>query len=223
MNLELESGAAVDLSHTIREGMTVYVGDPLPEVRRVKHLETDGVNLSEVLLGSHTGTHMDAPVHFIKGGKSVDQLPPEQCVGEAVVLDVQKPQGSSITPEDLEASSLVDREGLIVLLYTGMSKRWDEPSARTNYTYLSAEAADWLVKRKVRAVGIDYLSVEKYDSKEAPAHKLLLSNGIPIVESLNERLGEFVGRRIIFVCLPLKIGGSDGGPSRALAYPLEER
>lgn len=223
MDFELEAGAAVDLSHTIVEGMTVYVGDPAPRIRRVKHIEKDGVNLSELTLGSHTGTHIDAPIHFIKDGVPVDRLPPETCVGEAVVLDLEKPQGSEVTREDMEKSALVDREGLIVLLYTGMSKRWEDPSARTNFTYLSADAADWLVERKVKAVGIDYVSVEKYGSKEAPVHKALLSKGIPIIESLSQRLGEFKGKRILLVCLPLKVGGSDGGPARALAYPLRKR
>ena len=221
MNFELEAGAAVDLSHTVREGMTVYVGDPAPKIRRVKHLETDGVNLSEVLLGSHTGTHVDAPIHFVSGGEPVDRLPPEKFVGEAVVLDLaHKLQGSEIVAEDLE-SSPVDRDGLIVLLYTGMSKRWSDDSARRNYTYLSLEAAKWLIGKKAKAVGVDYLSVEKYGSKNAPVHKALLSKGVAIIESLNENLGRFAGKRIFLVCLPLKIGGSDGGPARALAYPLE--
>lgn len=223
MSFELDIGGAVDLSHTIVEGMTVYVGDPAPKIRRVKRIEKDGVNLSEVVLGSHTGTHIDAPIHFIRDGQPVDLLSPECCVGEAVVLDVAKPQGSEITAEDIEKSGLVDREGLIVLLYTGMSRRWDDPAARTNFTYLSPDAARLLVERRARAVGIDYVSVEKYGSEEAPVHKTLLSRGIPIIESLNERLGGFAGKRIFLVCLPLKIGGSDGGPARALAYPLRKR
>lgn len=224
MSFELEVDTGVDLSQTIANGMTIYVGDPVPNIRRVKHIETDGVNVSEALLGSHTGTHVDAPIHFVQGGKSVDLLSPEQCVGEAVVIDLSdKPQGSEIMPEDLARGSMVDREGLIVLLYTGMSKLWGDPSARTNFTYLSSEAATWLVQKKAKTVGVDYLSVEKYGSKDAPAHKTLLSNGIPIIESLNEKLGMFAGRRIFLVCLPLKIGGSDGGPARALAYPLRAR
>ena len=223
MVFQLRYGAAVDLTHTVEEGMTTYVGDPVPRVRRVKRLETDGVNVSELTLGSHTGTHVDAPIHFVPGGASVDLLPPEQCVGEAVVIDLSsKPQGSEITKDDLQGSSLIDREGLIVLLYTGMSKRWGDDSARTRFTYLSPAAAEWLVQRKAKTVGIDYLSVEKYGSKEAPAHKALLSGGVAIIESLNENLSKFCGKRILLVCLPLKIGRCDGGPARVLAYPLEE-
>jgi kynurenine formamidase len=102
MDFRLRIGAAVDLSQTIKEGMTIYMGDPVLRVRRVKHLETDGVNLSELTLGSHTGTHIDAPMHFVDGGEPVDLLSPEQCVGEAVVVDLSsKPQGSEITGEDL--------------------------------------------------------------------------------------------------------------------------
>ncbi|MDG6900665.1 MAG: cyclase family protein [Nitrososphaerota archaeon] len=224
MTFELETGGAVDLSQTVTNGMTIYLGDPVPSVRRVKQIRTDGVNVSEVLLGSHTGTHVDAPLHFIEGGKSVDTLSPELCVGEAVVIDLgDKPQGSEISPEDLGRGSLVDKDGLIVLLYTGMSKLWKNLAARTNFTYLSPEAADWLVLKKAKTVGIDYLSVEKFGSRDAPVHRKLLSNGIPIIESLNEKLGIFAGKRIFLVCLPLKVGGSDGGPARALAYPLRAR
>jgi len=101
--LRITIGKALDLTHTVRNGMTVYPGDPEPRIERVKELFKDGVNLTGIKMGAHTGTHIDAPIHFIEGGAGVDELPAEQFVGEAVVLDLShKPPGSAITRDDLE-------------------------------------------------------------------------------------------------------------------------
>jgi arylformamidase len=222
MTFTIDVGNAMDLTNTIENGMTVYVGDPIPKISSFKQLAKDGVNVSIIRLGSHTGTHVDAPIHFVRGGKAVDELPVESFVGEAVVLDFSDKQaGSAITASDLEEQSKKIQKGIIVLLYTGFSKRWSDPSARKKFTYLGGEAARWLVEKEVKAVGIDYLSVEKFGAKEPIAHVTLLSHGIPIIESLNQNLSKLVGRRILFFCLPIKIRGRDGAPSRAMAYPLE--
>jgi arylformamidase len=216
----LDEGAAVDLTHTIKNGMTIYVGDAVPKVARFKELSKDGVNLSLITLGSHTGTHVDAPVHFVSGGMTLDHLPVESFIGEAVVLDFSaKLPGSAITESDLEGHSAEVRQGDIVLLYTGMSKMWNDETARRRYTFLGADGALWLVRKKAKAVGIDYLSVEQFGAESPTTHVTLLSNGIPIIESLNENLAGLVGRRLLFVCLPIKVGGCDGAPSRAIAYP----
>jgi arylformamidase len=221
MRAVIEFGRATDLTHTIFDGMTTYVGDPKPSIKRVKTLDTDGVNLSRLTLGSHTGTHIDAPFHFINGGKTVDQLEADSLCAEAVVLDFsQKSPGSGIGKDDLSTYDKMVNPHDIVLLYTGMSRHWKEEWARRKFIYLTEDGADWMVKHKVRAVGIDYLSVEKFGSTQNPAHKKLLENGILIIESLNENLSRFLGRRIILICLFVKTKGTDGAPARALAYPL---
>ena len=221
MDSPLGEGAALDLTQTIENGMTIYLGDAVPKVSRFKTLSKDGVNLSVLTLGSHTGTHVDAPAHFIKGGETLDQLSAESFVGEASVLDLSTvPAGSEITHSDLEPHSSEVREGDIVLLYTGLSKRWSDPKARRSYTFLGKAAADWLVEKEPKAVGIDYLSVEGFGATVPVAHTTLLSHGVPIIESLNERLGDLAGTRVLFVCLPIKVGGCDGAPARAIAYPL---
>lgn len=223
MNVPIGVGEAVDLTQTIENGMTTYVGDPDPKIIRWKSLAKDGVNLSLLTLGSHTGTHVDAPVHFVKGGKAVDGLSVEAFVGEAVVVDLsQKRAGSAISSSDLQRVSGSIPRGIIPLLYTGLSRRWRDPRARKSITFIDQSAAEWLVKRGVKAVGIDYLSVEKYGAKPAVAHQTLLSHGIPIIESLSENLSQLVGHRILFVCLPIKVGGCDGAPARALAYVLPD-
>lgn len=212
---------AVDLTQTIKNGMTVYIGDAVPRISSFKRLEEDGVNLSVLTLGSHTGTHVDAPVHYVKGGMGVDRLPVETFVGEATVLNFSGIRaGGGITAADLQEHSAEVARGDIVLLYTGLSRKWGNPTARKTITYVGGDAAHWLVKREVKAVGIDYLSVERFGAKVPVAHITLLSHGIPIIESLNRNLSRLVGRRVLFLCLPIKIGGCDGAPARAIAYPL---
>jgi arylformamidase len=221
MQIKMNIGKAVDLTHTISKGMTTYVGDPKPDIKQVKKLEHDGVNLSRLKLGSHTGTHIDAPHHFVSNGITVDELDPEAFCGQAVVLDLSnKKPGSGITASDLKRFTSSIKPGDIVLLYTGMSEHWGEQWARRKFTYLDEGGAAWLLQRKVKVVGIDYLSVEKFASKENLTHKKLLGNGVLIIESLNKNLRKFLGKRIFLMCLPIKTKGTDGAPARVLAYPL---
>src|SRR5690349_15353795 len=142
--------------------MPVYPGDPSPSFEKYSTLEKDGVNLTKIIMGSHTGTHLDAPRHFIRDGIGIDRIPPEKLIGEAYVADMSmKPIGSGITSKDLQRK-LDDKivEDDIVVVYTGCSEHWGDKSIDREYTYLTGEAADYLVSKRVRAVGIDYLSVE---------------------------------------------------------------
>ena len=123
MNIPIGTGRAVDLSQTIENGMTVYLGDPVPKISDFKRLEEDGVNVSVLSLGSHTGTHIDAPMHFIRGAKAVDQLSVESFVGEAAVLDLSDVRpGGVITAPALQAHAREVRPCDIVLVFTGMSR-----------------------------------------------------------------------------------------------------
>ena len=220
MDVAIRTGSAVDLTQTIENGMTFYVGDAVPKISKFKTLAKDGVNLSVMRLGSHTGTHVDAPVHFVKGGKALDDLPVESFVGGAAVIDLSGvTPGSAISGSHLQRHASEVSEGDIALLYTGFSKRWRDPRARRRYTYLGGDAADWLVRKKVKAVGIDYLSVEGFGASRPVAHLTLLSHGIPIIESLAEGMAGLDVKRIFVVCLPIKVGGCDGAPARAIAYP----
>jgi len=220
--LVIKVGKAIDLTHMIQVGMTVYLGDPEPKIERVKELAKDGVNISKIQIGSHTGTHVDAPIHYIEKGVGVGELPVEQFIGEAVVLDLShKPPGSAISRDDLERYGDFVKKGDIVLLFTGMSLHWDEEWARTNFTYLGDDGAEWLVEKGVKVVGIDFLSVEKFGAEEPKTHRILLGNGVPIIESISSELKHLIGKRILLICLPIKIKGCDGAPARAIAYLLE--
>jgi arylformamidase len=215
---------ATDLTHHLRNGMLVYPGDPSPSFENYATLQKDGVNLTRLIMGSHTGTHLDAPRHFIRDGIGIDRIPPNKLIGEAYVIDLsKKPIGSGLTSQDLrrelEEKILNDD---IVAIYTGCSEHWGDTSISREYTYLTEDAADYLVSKKVRAVGIDFLSVEKFKAPEPVAHKTLLGNGIFIIESLSSALKQFVGRRILMICMPIKLQDGDGAPSRVVAVPIRE-
>jgi arylformamidase len=214
---------AVDLTHDLRNGMPVYPGDPSPSFEPYRSLEKDGVNLTKLVMGSHTGTHLDAPKHFIQDGIGIDQIPPSKFIGEAYVADLSKKRiGSGIVASDLRPIEKHITHDDIVACYTGCSEHWEDNSVRRNYTYLTKDAADYFVSKRVRAVGIDFLSVEQFEAPEAIAHKTLLGSGIFIIESLSNALKRFVGQRVLMICMPIKLKGGDGAPSRVVAVPLRD-
>jgi kynurenine formamidase len=213
---------AVDLTQELTNGMPIYPGNPVPSFKRYATLAKDGVNLTSLALGSHTGTHADAPKHFIRNGIGVDEIPPKMLIGEAYVADVSfKPTGSGITSSDLK-SKLEDSIGAddIVICYTGCSERWGDERMNSHYTYITGGAAEYLVSKKVRAVGIDFLSVEKFKASNPIAHRTLLGSGIFIIESLSSAVKQFLGRRVLLICLPIKLSGGDGAPARVIAVPI---
>ena len=204
--------------------MPIYPGDPTPSFENYSTLRKDGVNLTKIIMGSHTGTHLDAPKHFIRDGIGIDRIPPDKLIGEAYVADLsRKPIGSGITSEDLkpELEKKIVRDDIVVI-YTGCSEHWGEASINRDYTYLTADAANYLVSKETRAVGIDFLNVEKFNAPEPVVHKTLLANEICIIESLSSALKEFVGKRILMICMPIKLQDGDGAPSRVVVVPIRE-
>src|SRR6266550_431420 len=129
--------------------MPIYPGDPSPSFKNYSTLQKDGVNLTKITMGSHTGTHLDAPRHFIQDGIGIDRIPPDKLIGEAYVADLsRKPIGSGITSQDLKRD-LEEKIASddIVVIYTGCSEHWGDESINRDYTYLTGEAADYLVSR----------------------------------------------------------------------------
>lgn len=209
----------IDVSLDIRPDMLVFPGDPPVEVVSWLSLSRgDPANVSELRLGTHTGTHIDPPVHFIEGGAGIDGIQPDRLVGEAWVAHLPRASGP-IEPDDLETLGLpptVER----LLLKTSNSKIWSSrPPVEFPQTYacLSPDAATWAVERGIRLIGIDFLSIERHGSQGFPVHHTLLSSGVVIVEGLDLR--EAPPGACTFVCLPIKIRGGDGGPARALVIP----
>ncbi len=201
-----------DISLTISEDLAVYTGDPVVEIDPVSRISRgDGANVSLLKFGSHTGTHVDAPFHFVEGGVTIDHVPLDVLVGECYVCEIASSE--AITVSELESCGLP--EGCRrVLFKTSNSRLWEEEHFRTDFVYLEPDAAGWLVDRGVRLVGIDYLSVDRFKSGTHPTHLRLLGSGVVAVEGLDLR---GVARGTYFlVCLPLKIRDGDGAPARAI-------
>jgi len=212
-----------DLSHSITEGMPILPGHPTPEITQVSSRKDDEFTLSRITVGSHTGTHADAPSHRIEGGATIDEIPLEKLVGEAVVLDLTHIDLSeAIRPSDLQQQEQEVKEGDIVLICTGIGRKWGDVEFITKYPYFSAETAEWFVERSVKAVGVDWMSIDKHERSRHPAHDILLSHNIPVIENL-ANLDLVKGMRIFFICLPLKLKGGDGSPARALAIEFDLR
>jgi arylformamidase len=205
----------VDVSVPIRDAMTVYRGNPPVRIRPAMTLQRDGVNLSEVCLGSHTGTHVDAPSHFIRRGVGVDRLDLALFIGPAWVADLRRVKGG-INAIDL-AKARIPRGSRRILLRTSNSRWWHPARAfRTDFVYLTPDGADWLANRGVQLVGIDYLSIEGYGVPGAPTHKRLLGAGIPILEGLD--LFNVHPGRWQMAAFPLRIQDGDAGLTRAVLW-----
>jgi arylformamidase len=169
--------------------------------------------VTRIQMAVHTGTHIDAPCHFIEGADSVEDIPIDLLTGRAYVLHVDD-QVDLITKDLLENSSIPPRTKR-VLFRTRNSHHWNSPHTEfdPNYVALDPEAAAYMIQRGVKLVGVDYLSVAPF-TDTAPTHNTLLEAGIVIVEGLN--LSEVAQGRYTLYCLPLKIEGADGAPARAI-------
>lgn len=206
-----------DISVAIAPGETpTYPGDPGIEVGAWSSIARgDHANVSVLHFGAHTGTHIDAPSHFIEGAPGISSLPLDALVGEARVVeipaDADAVDESHVRPESIQGATRV-------LFKTRNSAFWEDPRGqfREDFAYIEPAAARALVAAGVRLVGIDYLSVEKFSSEEFETHLALLSAGVVIVEGLDLRA---VGSGLYeLCCLPLKLaaGSGDGAPARAV-------
>ena len=208
----------IDVSVNLKGGMVRWPDDP--EVRIERKLDIDRgdiCNVSVLSMGSHTGTHMDAPRHFVKNGKTIDEMPFEAAIGRARVIAIRDPE--SIKTKELERHGI--RAGERLLFKTRNSPRcWKTDVFVEDFVYLSEEAAGYLVQKRVRTVGIDYLSVGGYKADGARIHLALLRAGVWIIEGLN--LTGVKPGAYQLVCLPLRIFSGDGAPARAVIRPLKQ-
>ena len=203
----------IDISVPITAYLPVYEGDPAPKINRVADLEHgDPYTLSRIDFGAHTGTHVDAPLHFIRGGATVDQLDLDVLMGPASVVDLSL-AGDKLHAADLESvtpTPIPER----ILLKTGNSSHWKNKEFYKRFVALAPDGANWLVEHGVRLVGIDYLSIEPFGSISFDVHHLLLAAGVVIVEGLD--LSAVSEGQYHLVCLPLRIQGAEGAPARAV-------
>jgi arylformamidase len=203
--------AIYDATVSLRPGMPTWDGEPGPEYHPIKQIGVDGepAQVSLLTIGTHCGTHIDAPSHFIPGAGGIDTLPLEALVGPCRVAEVLS--GPLIQPGDLEA---VAPDARRLLLKTRSGAFWDEPAFRRDFVALAPAAADWLVAHDVRLVGIDYLSVDPYDAEPAAAHLTLLGAGVVVLEGLDLRT--VPSGWYDLAALPLKLTGADGAPARVV-------
>jgi kynurenine formamidase len=222
----------VDLTHPIENRMPVPVG--FPQVMLTRYLdraEGDVATAEQMLIGLHTGTHVDAPMHFVDGGACVDELDPLALCGSAVVVDVRG-DGSwwEITPMTLETWEAEAGEeiavGDIVILRSGHAKHWTKLPRQATYMttpwpYLGRAGAQWLLDRGIRVLGVECPDPDRVDQRSLneatfETHRLLLSAGVPIIENL-AHLDKIYMTRFEFRAFALPIRGASGSPVRALA------
>jgi arylformamidase len=203
-----------DLTVTIREGMPVWPKDPGVSLKLARSLARgDGANVTRIEMGAHTGTHIDSPAHFLRDGEGIDRIPLETLVGPCRVLDLTNIPGHV----DRAALAQHDLGGMTRLLCkTRNSQRWarGETAFDDGFIALVADGARYLVDFGVKLVGVDYLSVEPYGSKEHPVHLALLTTKVVILEGLN--LADVPAGDYELIALPLKLKDADGAPARVL-------
>ncbi|MHC1575581.1 MAG: cyclase family protein [Candidatus Methanogasteraceae archaeon] len=173
------------------------------------HTRASGYALSRLVMSSHSGTHIDAPLHFFEGGKSLDEVPVERFFLDADVIEIESP--TSVTVSELNSYPV--EPGQAVLFKTSNSDLPRE-QFRENFVYIESDAARWLVDKGVSLVGIDYISVERYDDIDFPAHLTLLGAGALILEDIDLRSVE--PGQYQLTCLPIKTVHADGAPCRAV-------
>jgi arylformamidase len=208
-----------DVTFPISEQTPIYEGDPKVKIDVTASLSKgDAANVSQVCFGVHTATHVDAPNHFIEGAKRVHELDLEKLIGKARVIELEE-SVTAIEPPHLENLDGAKR----ILFKTRNSQFWSEPEKgfRTDFTYITTEAARVLADSNMKLVGIDYLSVEKFGSTDFSAHIALLEKEVVIIEGLDLR--EVPAGDYELICLPIKyVGGAgDGAPARTILREIE--
>lgn len=199
----------IDVSMEISEEMIYYPGNPQPEIEKYRQIPEDSTTESRICFGSHTGTHVDAPQHVQEGGETVEELDLENFYGNAQVMDLTDCK-ENVDREDLEEENITED---IVLLKTDNSVQGYE-KFREDFTYLTLEGVEYLIEQGVKTVGIDYLSLVKFDGekKAAKAHKTA-NQEMTVIEGLD--LSEVEVGKYTFSGMPLKMR-TDGAPIRAI-------
>ncbi|MBU6392004.1 MAG: cyclase family protein [Planctomycetes bacterium] len=202
-----------DISLPISNDLPVWPGDsPISLITIMSISKGDKCNLTKIEMGTHTGTHIDAPSHFIKDGATVDSIPIETFIGPCLVIEFDSDtliEKNDFLKHDLNGYSRI-------LIKTKNSERWAKniPSFDKNYVALGIDAAKYLIERNISLIGIDYLSIEAFQSDGSPVHKLLLKNNVAVLEGLN--LSGIKAGAYELICMPLNLQGCDGAPARVL-------
>jgi kynurenine formamidase len=205
----------VDLSHHYADDMPVYPGLPRPSFTPIARVEEDGYAMSEYRLLNHIGTHVDAPSHQIAGGDTLDDLPLDRLVTDAVTIDVSRRDPGSIGRVEFEPHLEKIRAGDLVFLHSGNARNWGTEAYWTGWSYPDAEAARALIERGISGIGFDGPSADPVDTTTFDLHRVWLGAGRIIIENATNL--DQLPERAQIVVAPLKVRGANGGPARIFA------
>jgi arylformamidase len=207
----------IDISIPFRNKMVHWPSDPVPRVERIKDRDKgDEVTLTEIQMIDHVGTHVDAPLHFIAGGSTIDKMPLNATMGRARVIEIKDPV--SIELKELKPHGI--RRGERILFKTRNSSRcYKTDDFVEDYVYFSTDVASYLVDKGVRVVGLDYISIGKFKDRDnlGGTHRILLDAGVYIIEGIN--LARVKPGRYDLICLPILLEKGDAGAARAILRP----
>lgn len=206
----------LDLTREIRTDTKVFPGSPLPKFITWNKMDIHNYHSEVMFMSTHTGTHMDAPSHFVSGVSSIDQIPVDRFISRATLIKVVKTSDELITASEIQASKVEILEGNSVVFSTTWENEVDNDYYFSHSPGLSDDAAEYLINKKVNAVCIDSPSIDRGSDSNFPVHKLLLSKEILIVENLCN-LSKINNQNFTLIMIPLKLSGASGSPIRAIA------
>ena len=210
----------IDLTLTISEKIPTFPGSPKPHFIEWETIPKDGYNLELLFLSTHTGTHIDAPFHFVKNGKKIHEIAPERLVNEAVLIRIGKNSNRSISKTDIqnfEQKNGKIENGSTVIFHTGWQKNLNKEFYFTENPGLSVSAAKYLVSKKINMVGIDSPSIDLGTDSKFSVHHVLAKNNILIVENL-ANLNKIKSNNFHLITSPLKLKNATGSPIRAFGF-----
>lgn len=207
----------IDISVPLYSGMVHWPGDPEVEITQ-KRLDVQGtvVHLTSMNMGAHTGTHMDAPLHFVDGGQPMDSWEVEATNGPVHVIDIKDPK--AVRAAELQQHR-IDHHSRIIFRTVNTHANWPAQPFNEDFVYIARDAARYLVEKQVRMVGVDYLSIGGFHNDLVATHVTLLSAGVWVVEGLD--LSAISAGTYELACMPLRLKGADGAPARAFVRPIQ--
>jgi len=207
----------IDLTHTICKGMPVYPGTEGPKLDVANTYEQHGFKETLLTMFSHTGTHMDSPMHLFADGISLDLMSAEHFVGQGLVIDCSDlKEGQKIAMKHINSVREKSDQAEFILFHTSWDKHWGTDLYFGNYPYMTEEVADYLIQSKKKGVGLDVIGLDPISDGKLSLHRKVLSNNMVIIENL-KNLSEIGNELFTFCALPLKFESSDGAPVRAIA------
>ena len=210
----------IDLTLTVSEKIPTFPGSPKPHFIEWETIPKNGYNLELLFLSTHTGTHIDAPFHFVKNGKKIHEIKPERLVNEAILIRIGKNSNRSISKTDIqnfEQKNGKIENGSTVIFHTGWQKNLNKEFYFTKNPGLSVSAAKYLVSKKINMVGIDSPSIDLGTDSKFSVHHVLAKNNILIVENL-ANLNKIKSNNFHLITSPLKLKNATGSPIRAFGF-----